>query len=132
MLISQQKEKAMRLRAILTVALVGLTAMAALAQQPGQRGDGQKGEGRGRGGPGGGLFFGGGGFTSRLSLLGISEVQKELELADEQVKEIQKMQEELRARFRGGPGGEGRGRGGDGNRGEGKRGEGKRGEGKRG
>jgi hypothetical protein len=52
---------------------------------------------------------------SRLMLLGINEVQKELELADEQVKEIQKMQEEVRARFRGGPGGPG----GEGRRGRG-------------
>lgn len=105
----------MRLRALLMVALVGLMSAGAVAQQPGQRGDGQ----RGRGAPGGGGFFfgGGGGGMSRLMLLGISEVQKELELADEQVKEIQKMQEELRARFRppGGPGGPG----GDGRRGRG-------------
>lgn len=126
----------MRLRTILTVALFGLMATAVLAQQPGQRGEGQRGEGqrgdgqrgegqRGRGGPpGGGFgFFGGGGGMSRLMLLGISEVQKELELADEQVKEIQKIQEDFRARFRGpggppGGGGERRGRGGDGNRGD--------------
>jgi hypothetical protein len=107
--------------------------MAAVAQQPGQqRGDGQKGEGRGRGGPGGGMFFGGGAGMSRMMLLGIPEVQKELELADEQVKEIQKIQEEFRARFRGGPGGPGAGPGGrgrgDGNRGDGNRGEAKRGD----
>jgi Spy/CpxP family protein refolding chaperone len=121
----------MRFRAILTIGLVGLATAAAFAQQPGQQGQ------RGRGGPpGGGFgFFGGGGMTSRLSLLGIAEVQKELELADEQVKEIQKLQEEFRARFRspgGGPPGAGEGRrgrpDGDGKRGDTKRGDNNRGD----
>jgi hypothetical protein len=111
----------MRIRAILIVTLVGLATAVAVAQQPGPPG------GQRRGGPPGGFggfgMFGGGG-ASRLMLLGIPEVQKELELADEQVKEIQKLQEEFRARFRGPgggpPGGEGRrGRGGD----DGKRGD---------
>ncbi len=75
------------------VALVG-AAVSVMAQQPGQPG-----QGRGRGGPPGG---GGGGFSfirSRISLLGITEVKKELELADEQVQEIEKINEELRAKY---------------------------------
>jgi len=112
----------MRLQAILTGALVGLMAAAAVAQQP-QR-EGQRGPGGPPGGFGGFMFGGGG--ASRMMLLGIPEVQKELDLVDEQIKEIQKIQEEFRARFRGpgGPGGEGRrGRDGDNNRGDGKRGD---------
>src|SRR5262249_53851637 len=68
--------------------------------------------GPGRGGPGGFGGFGGGGFggTSLLGLLRIPEVQKELELVDEQMTAIQKLQDEARAAFgggRGGPGGDG-------------------------
>src|SRR5262245_12953135 len=95
-----------------TIACLGL-AMTVLAQQPGQQG----GRGRGQGGPpgGGGFFFGGGGFTSRMALLNADEVKKELELAHEQVQEVQKVAAEIREKYglggRGGPGGE-RGRGG--------------------
>jgi hypothetical protein len=84
----------------LTAIVMSCLAIPAFAQPPGQ--PGQRGE-RGRGGPpgGGGMFFGGGGggFTSRLSLLRIMEVRKELELADEQVAEIEKLDEELRAKY---------------------------------
>jgi hypothetical protein len=105
------------------VCLLGV-ASAVIAQQPGQQGQGQQGRG-GRGFPGGppggfgGGMFGGGG-ASRMGLLRIAEVRKELELADEQVAEIEKVNEELRAKYpspfggRGGPGGT---PGGDGQRG---------------
>jgi Spy/CpxP family protein refolding chaperone len=111
----------MRFKSVITVAAIAVlaTAVSLLAQQPG----GQQG-GRGRGGPPGGGFFGGGGFgQSRMSLLQIEAVQKELELAEEQIAEIRKVNEELRAKYpfpgggRGGPGG---GRGGDGQRGPGR------------
>ena len=52
---------------------------------------------------------------SRMSFLSIAEVKKELELADEQVAEIEKINDELRAKYpsmfggRGGPGGGGGG-----------------------
>jgi hypothetical protein len=107
---------------IAALAFVGLTA-AVFAQQP----QGQPG-GRGRGGPpggGGGFFggFGGGGVgQSRMSLLRIMEVRKELELADEQIAEIEKIDTELREKYpfgggRGGPpGGGGPGGGQDGGR----------------
>ena len=93
------------------VALVATACLAigAFGQQPGQ--GGQRGGDRGRGG-GGPPMFGGGGFgTSRMSLLRIAEVRKELELADEQVAAIEMLDEELRAKFPfgrgGGPGGPG-------------------------
>src|SRR6185436_3931099 len=57
----------------------------------------------GRGGFGGGGF--GGGNASLLGLLRIPEVQKELELVDEQMTAITKLQEEARAAFGGGKGG---------------------------
>jgi len=100
---------------LMAIALIGLSA-SVMAQQPGQ--------GRGgRGGPPGG--FGGGGMflRSRMSFLSIPEVKKELELADEQVAEIEKVNEELRAKYpnmfggRGGPGGPGGGGPGGGRRG---------------
>src|SRR5690348_14778966 len=92
-------------------------AMAQPQGQPGGRG--------GRGGPPGGGgppfgMFGGGGFgTSRLRLLQVDEIRKELELADEQVAAIRELDEELRTKYpmvggRGGPpGGGGPGGGGD-------------------
>jgi hypothetical protein len=101
-------------------AMIGMAASLWAQQQPGQPG------GRGRGGPpGGGFFFGGGGFgQSRMSLLRIAEVKKELELADEQVAALEKVDQELREKYpiggRGGPGGPGRG--GDGKRGPERRG----------
>jgi hypothetical protein len=109
------KEKVMRSKlvfAALAVALIGL-AGSVLAQQD------QKGRGRG-GAPGGG----GGGFVqSRMMLLRIAEVRKELELADEQLTAIEKVDAELREKYpfgggRGGPGGQG-GEGGKGRRGQG-------------
>jgi hypothetical protein len=88
----------MRFRLVVTLMVSALACIVfpALAQQPG---------GKGRGGPPGGFSGGmGGGFgTSRLFLLRVPEVQKELELVDEQLTAIQKLQEEL---------GGGRGRGG--------------------
>lgn len=98
----------------LAVALIGLTTLV-VAQQPGQRG----GPPGGRGFGGFGFFGGPGGGFSRLGLLSIPEVRRELELADEQVEAIEKLREELRARFPGpgGPGGRGPGGPPDGQRG---------------
>lgn len=62
------------------------------------------------------MMGGGGGFVSRLFLLRVPLVQKELELVDEQLTAIQKLQEEM-GRGRGGPGG---GPGGDEQRGRGR------------
>lgn len=65
--------------------------------------------------PGGGRGFGGGGFggfgggTSRLALLRIEEVQKELGLTEDQIASIRKVSEELRPMGRGGRGGGGEG-----------------------
>jgi hypothetical protein len=77
------------------VALIGLAASALAQQQPGQPGQGR---GRGGGPPGGGGGFGGF-LRSRISFLRISEVKKELELADEQVAEIEKVDEALQAKY---------------------------------
>jgi hypothetical protein len=83
------------------VCLLGL-ATAVIAQQPGQ-GQGQQGRRGGGGGPPGGGMFGGGmfggGFISRMFLARNDAVRKELELADEQVAEIDKVNEELRAKY---------------------------------
>jgi hypothetical protein len=93
------------------LALIGL-ALPLVAQQR------EEGRGRGPGGPGGGggMFFGGGGFVSRLGLLRVEAVQKELDLVEEQLAAIQKLQEEMRPMGRGfgppgGPGDGQRGRG---------------------
>lgn len=108
----------MRFKHLLTgvaVALISLGALA-VAQQPGQRG----GPPGGRGFPGFGGFGGfGGGFASRLGLLSIPEVRRELELADEQVEALEKIREEIRTRFPmpGFPGGRGPGGPPDGQRG---------------
>lgn len=105
----------MRFKSAVSVAMLLIFGLvvSALAQP---RPDGQPG-GRGRGGPPGGFgFMGGFGGASRMFLLRIGEVRKELELADEQVAAIEKMQDELNAKYpspfggRGGPGGEGGGR----------------------
>jgi Spy/CpxP family protein refolding chaperone len=110
------KEKSMRFHLAIQAVLVLVLGVAgiAAAQQPPDRG-GQP-DGRGRGGPGGFGMTGGGGFTSRMSLLNISEVKKELELADEQVTELEKVAEALRTKygFGRGPGGPGGGPGGPG------------------
>ena len=102
---------------------LGVTLMAALvlcfvATAQAQREGGQRPGGEGRGGPGrGGFGFGGGfgafGGTNRLSLLRIEAVQKELELTEEQLTAIRKLQEELRPNF---GGDRGRRPGGDGER----------------
>jgi hypothetical protein len=94
-------------------AVISATACA-VAQQPRQ--PGQPGGERGRGGPPGGgfgMFGGGGGFTSRLSLLRITEVKRELALEEEQIAELEKVSEELRAKYPS-PFGGGRGPGGPG------------------
>src|SRR6266404_3399288 len=84
-------------------------AAAVSAQQPGQQGQ-PGGRGRGGGGGFGGGMFGGPG-ASRMGLLRNDAIRKELELADEQVAEIEKVSEEIRAKYpspfggRGGPGG---------------------------
>ncbi|HEY2414430.1 MAG TPA: hypothetical protein VGI40_19450 [Pirellulaceae bacterium] len=104
----------MRFKFLSSLAIIaGLCfAAVAMAQQP----QGQPGQRGGRGGPPGGGgppfgMFGGGGFgTSRLRLLQMDEIRKELELADEQVAAIRTLDEELRAKYptvggRGGPGG---------------------------
>ncbi len=88
--------------------LVLSLAIASLAMGQ-ERPDGQ----RGRGGPPGGFPMMFGGFrASRMMLLRVPEVRKELELVDEQIAEIAKIEEELRAKYpfgggRGGPGGSG-------------------------
>ncbi len=103
------------------VTLIGLGATA-LAQQPPP--PSQPGGRGGRGGPPGGMGMpGGGAFITRLSLLRITEVRKELELAEEQITELEKVADEIRAKYGfggrggGGAGGErGRGPGGEGDR----------------
>jgi hypothetical protein len=103
--------------AILALISLGATA---LAQQPGQPGQGG---GRFRGGPPGG--GGGGGMIpgmvrSRLSLLAIKEVRDELQLEPEMIAEIEKVAEEIRAKYGfGGFGGRPGGGGGPGERGPG-------------
>lgn len=59
----------------------------------GQRGQGQRGQGQGRGPGFGGPGRGGGGI---VGLLRMEEVRKEIELLDEQLADVEKMQEELR------------------------------------
>jgi len=98
--------------------LLGI-ATAVIAQQPGQGQGQQGGRGRGGGGPPGFGGMGGGGFISRMFLVRNDAVRKELELADEQVAEIDKVNEELRAKYpsmfggRGGGGAPGGGQGGN-------------------
>src|SRR5262249_30748330 len=118
-LIQFVKEKVMRFKSVFTLAVIALIGVAAslLAQQPGgQRGPGGPGGGRG------GVFSpgGGGGVVTPMFLLANPEVRKELELADEQIAEIEKISAALREKYggRGGPGGGGPGgRGGDGQKG---------------
>lgn len=84
------------------LALVFCVASMAQAQPGGQRG-GQRGGGFGN-------FGGFGGGASRLALLRIEAVQKELGLTEDQIASIQKLSEELRPMGRGGrPGGGGEG-----------------------
>jgi hypothetical protein len=101
---------------LLTLAVAGLV----MAQE---RPDGQRGD-RGRGGPpAGGMIMM---RASRMMLLRLPEVRKELDLVDEQIAEITKIEEELRAKY---PFGGGRGPGGPGGPGgrDGERREGDRG-----
>src|SRR4051812_36902558 len=87
------KEFTMRFKYVGGLAMVAGLCFAAVAMGQAQGQPGQPG-GRGRGGPPGGGGFpmfggGGGGFgTSRLRLLQVDEIRKELELADEQVAAI--------------------------------------------
>src|SRR5262245_11470015 len=90
------------------LALVFCVASMAQAQPGGQRG-GQRG--------GFGNFGGFGGGASRLALLRIEAVQKELGLTEDQVASIQKLSEELRPMGRGGRPGGGGGEGGQPRRG---------------
>jgi hypothetical protein len=105
--------------AIVTLISLGATALGQQPSQPGQGGT------RFRGGPpggGGGGMLIGGMMRSRLSLLAITEVRKELELAEEQIAEIEKIADEIRAKYGFGFGG--RPGGGPGDRGPGERGPG--------
>lgn len=79
---------------LLVLAVAVLCTDAAWAQRGGRGRGGGRGPGGGPGmfGRGPGMFFGGGGV---LGLLRIPEVQKELELVDDQLQDIQKLQEEL-------------------------------------
>jgi Spy/CpxP family protein refolding chaperone len=98
----------------LAVVIVSLSA-AALAQQ---RTEGQQGgRGRGGGGPpgGGGMAM----FASRMLLLRVPEVRKELELIDEQIAAIERVEEELRAKYPSPFGGRGGGQDGQRRRGPG-------------
>jgi hypothetical protein len=114
------KENVMRFRFLMTVAaaaFIGLAAIVPAQERPERRGPG--GPPGGFGGGGGMMMMGGGGsFINRLFLLRLPLVQKELELVDEQLTAIQKLQEEMgRGRGPGGPGGPG---GGDEQRGRGR------------
>jgi len=82
------------------IMVLALTSSFALGQGPG----GRRGPG-GPGGPGGGFGRGGGMGVSRLSLLGIEAVQKEIDLVEEQLASVQELTEKLRNEGRG----EGRG-----------------------
>ena len=77
-----------------TLALVGMMAASAFAQQPG-------GGGRGRGGFGGPT----GGMRSPLSLAAISAVQKELGVTEEQIAKLKTLGDEARAEMQAGAGG---------------------------
>ena len=107
----------MRFKTIANVTVIALIGLGAtlLAQQPGGQ-KGQGGQGGGRGG-GGGMFCGG--FVNRMNLLTVAEVKKELDLADEQVAAIEKLDAELQEKypFGGGRGGQGGGKGGKGGKG---------------
>jgi hypothetical protein len=103
---------------LMAALLLGLAATAEAQREGGRRPGGEGAGGEQRGGPGrGGFGFGGGfggfGGINRLGLLRIEAVQKELELTEEQLTAIQKLQEELRPNF---GGDRGRRPGGDGER----------------
>lgn len=90
------------------IALVLALMICPLVMAQGPRGG--EGRGRGFGGPGGPGGFGGmmrGGFgINRMALLDVEEVQKELDLLDEQVKEIRDLAGKMREEGRGGRGGD--------------------------
>jgi len=89
----------MKFRVVVVLSAVALLCLAGVAvsqQRPG---------GRGQGGFGGG--FGG---TSRLQLLGVEAVQKELGLEPAQIEAITKLRDELRPMRGGGKGGKGKGK----------------------
>src|SRR5205823_602170 len=116
-LFSERRRTSMRFKLafqLAAIALIGLAATVMAQQQP--PGQGGQGRGGGRGGPGGFMFG-----QTRIGLLSIPEIRKELELADEQVAEIEKVQQELRAKYggRGGGGNDGKGRRGGNNNNEG-------------
>ncbi len=83
--------------ALLALAVVGMIAGSAMAQPGGRGGQGGRGQGgpgmfAGRGGPGG---IGGG--MGVLGLLRIEQVQKEIELLDDQKADLEKLGEKARA-----------------------------------
>lgn len=93
----------MKFRAVVVLSAVAMLCLASVAvsqQRPGGRG------------PGGG-FGGGFGGTSRLQLLGVEAIQKELGLEPAQIEAITKLRDELRPMRDGGkgrPGGKGKGK----------------------
>lgn len=97
------------------VAVASLSLSASLSAQQ-NRPDGRRGDPGGPGGRGGSQFFGGGGGGGAAGLLQRNDVQDELELLDDQKKQLadireksgQKMREAM-ASLRGGEGGERRG-----------------------
>ncbi len=100
----------MRISRLLSRALlIGCIACAAVPCAFGQGGGGGPGGGGGRGGFGGGGFGGGG----MASLLGITEVRKELDMDEESIKDLEAASKEMRDEMMSSFGG-GRGNGGGG------------------
>ena len=89
-----------RLLTLLAMALM-IAATAVEIHAQGRRGGGQRGGGQQQRGGG---FFGRGGGGGASELLMRSDVQKELDLSDDQVSDIQGLAEEARNAFRGGGG----------------------------
>ena len=82
----------------LACSLLGLMALAVAAGSVGAQEEGGR---RGRGGFGRGGFGGpGGGFGSELGLLNIEQVQKEIELVDDQKEQVRKLNEEQQTAMR--------------------------------
>jgi len=91
-------------RALFTIAVVGLIAV--MATSAGAQGQGRQGRGgQGRGGTGGFGGFGGrgggGGVPSLSSLVQVEEVQKEIEMSEDQVKEYGAARQEVSDDIRG-------------------------------
>jgi hypothetical protein len=88
-------------KALFTIAVVGLIAV--MATSVGAQGQGRRGvQGRGGvGGFGGGGFGGRGGVPSLSSLVQIEEVQKEIEMSEDQVKEYGSARQEVSDDIRG-------------------------------